>query len=100
MSESILRPRHRNFSFVAAILIALFVGRPLVEAQNATVGSKRVSANKNPGTSRPDLQRFRARVDVALADSRASKALWGILIADRDTGETLYGLSADKFFTQ
>jgi len=38
-------------------------------------------------------------VDAALADSRASKAFWGILIADRDTGETLYELNADKFFT-
>lgn len=98
MSESTSRPRHRNFSFVAAILIMLLVCRPSVKAQNTTVGSKRVSANKKPGTSRPDLQRFRARVDAALADSRASKAFWGILIADRDTGQTLYELNADKFF--
>jgi len=99
MSESTSRPRQRNFSFVAAILITLLVCGPLARAQNATVGSKRVSANKKPGTSRPDLQRFRARVDAALADSRASKAFWGILIADRDTGQTLYELNADKFFT-
>jgi D-alanyl-D-alanine carboxypeptidase/D-alanyl-D-alanine-endopeptidase (penicillin-binding protein 4) len=38
-------------------------------------------------------------VDAALADSRASKAFWGILITDRDTGQTLYELNADKFFT-
>src|SRR5580692_12229218 len=99
MSESTSRPRQRNFSFVAAILITLLVCGPLARAQNATVGSKRVSANKKPGTSRPGLQRFRARVDAALADSRASKAFWGILIADRDTGQTLYELNADKFFT-
>ena len=99
MSESTSRPRHRNFSFVAAILITLLVCRSSVKAQNATVGSKRVSANKKPGASRPDVQRFRARVDAALADSRASKAFWGILIADRDTGEALYELNADKFFT-
>ena len=99
MSESTSRPRQRNFSFVAAILITLLVCGPLARGQNATVGSKRVSANKKPGTSRPDLQRFRARVDAALADSRASKAFWGILITDRDTGQTLYELNADKFFT-
>jgi serine-type D-Ala-D-Ala carboxypeptidase/endopeptidase (penicillin-binding protein 4) len=99
MSESASRPRQRNFSFVAAILITLLVCGPLARAQNAMVGSKRVSANKKPGASRPDVQRFRARVDAALADSRASKAFWGILIADRDTGETLYELNADKFFT-
>src|ERR1700733_2707369 len=99
MSESISRPRRHKFSFVVVILITLFVCRPLAKAQNANVGSKRVSANKKPGSSRPDVQRFRARVDAALADSRASKAFWGILIADRDTGETLYELNADKFFT-
>lgn len=99
MRESTSRPRQRNFSFVAAILITLLVCGPLARGQNATVGSKRVSANKKPGTSRPDLQRFRARVDAALADSRASKAFWGILITDRDTGQTLYELNADKFFT-
>jgi D-alanyl-D-alanine carboxypeptidase/D-alanyl-D-alanine-endopeptidase (penicillin-binding protein 4) len=99
MSESTSRPRQRNCSFVAAILITLLVCGPLAKAQNATVGSKSVSANKKPGASRPDLQRFRARVDAALADSRASKAFWGILIADRDTGQTLYELNADKFFT-
>jgi len=99
MSESTSRHRHRNFSFAVVILITLFVCRPLAKAQNATVGSKRVSANKKPSASRPDVQRFRARVDAALADSRASKAFWGILIADRDTGETLYELNADKFFT-
>jgi len=98
MSESISRPRHRNFSFAAVIIIALFVCRPFVKAQNGTVGSKKASVGKKPGTRRLDLQRFRSRVDAALADSRASKAFWGILIADRDTGETLYELNADKFF--
>jgi len=99
MRERTSRTRHRNASFVAAILITLFVGGPLAKAQNATVGSKRVSAREKIGASRPDVQRFRARVDAALADSRASKAFWGILIEDRDTGETLYELNADKFFT-
>jgi D-alanyl-D-alanine carboxypeptidase/D-alanyl-D-alanine-endopeptidase (penicillin-binding protein 4) len=99
MSESISRPRRRNFSFVVVILITLFVCRPFVKAQNTTVGSKIVSANKKPGATRPDVRRFGARVDAALADSRASKAFWGILIADRDTGEILYELNADKFFT-
>jgi D-alanyl-D-alanine carboxypeptidase len=99
MSESTSRPRHRSFSFAAVIVITLVVSRPFVKAQNATVGSTRVSANKKTGASRPDVQRFQARVDAALADSRASRAFWGILIADRDTGEILYELNADKFFT-
>jgi D-alanyl-D-alanine carboxypeptidase/D-alanyl-D-alanine-endopeptidase (penicillin-binding protein 4) len=99
MNESASRPIHHNFSFVAVILITLFICQPSVKAQNSTVGTKSVAANKKPGTRRPDVQRFRARVDAALADSRASRAFWGILIADRDNGEVLYELNADKFFT-
>ncbi len=48
---------------------------------------------------RADVALFRARVGTALADARAQKANWGILVADRDTGETLYTLNADHFFT-
>jgi D-alanyl-D-alanine carboxypeptidase/D-alanyl-D-alanine-endopeptidase (penicillin-binding protein 4) len=48
---------------------------------------------------RPDAARFHARVDAALADAHAQKASWGVLVADRDTGETLYELNADRFFT-
>jgi D-alanyl-D-alanine carboxypeptidase/D-alanyl-D-alanine-endopeptidase (penicillin-binding protein 4) len=98
MSESTSRLRYRNFSCTAVMLVALFVCRPFVKAQNAT-GSKKVSANKKTGTSRLDVQLFRARVDAALADNRASRAFWGILIADREKGEVLYELNADKFFT-
>jgi serine-type D-Ala-D-Ala carboxypeptidase/endopeptidase (penicillin-binding protein 4) len=49
--------------------------------------------------SRPDVALFRARVEVALSESHAQKALWGVLVADRDTGETLYELNAGRFFT-
>lgn len=47
---------------------------------------------------RADLAQFRARVETALAEIHAQKADWGILVADRDTGETLYALNADHFF--
>jgi D-alanyl-D-alanine carboxypeptidase/D-alanyl-D-alanine-endopeptidase (penicillin-binding protein 4) len=53
-------------------------------------------------SSRPkqrlDLARFRARVDAALAEAHAQRSFWGILVADRDTGETLYAMNADHFF--
>ncbi|HKN62116.1 MAG TPA: D-alanyl-D-alanine carboxypeptidase, partial [Candidatus Acidoferrales bacterium] len=48
--------------------------------------------------SRLDAARFRARVDAALADAHARKVFWGILVADRDTGEVLYDLNSDHFF--
>jgi D-alanyl-D-alanine carboxypeptidase/D-alanyl-D-alanine-endopeptidase (penicillin-binding protein 4) len=47
---------------------------------------------------RPDIARFRARVERVLADEHASEAYWGVLVADRDTGRTLYELNADHYF--
>jgi serine-type D-Ala-D-Ala carboxypeptidase/endopeptidase (penicillin-binding protein 4) len=43
--------------------------------------------------------RFGSRVQAALNESHAQKAYWGILVVDRDSGETLYELNADRFFT-
>jgi D-alanyl-D-alanine carboxypeptidase/D-alanyl-D-alanine-endopeptidase (penicillin-binding protein 4) len=45
-----------------------------------------------------DAAQFRARVERALATPSASKAAWGLLVADRDTGETLYSMNSDRFF--
>jgi D-alanyl-D-alanine carboxypeptidase/D-alanyl-D-alanine-endopeptidase (penicillin-binding protein 4) len=43
-------------------------------------------------------QRFRARVERILSEERSARDDWGILVADADTGETLYSLNADHFF--
>lgn len=48
--------------------------------------------------SRLDVARFRSRVEAALADVHAKRAFWGILVADRDTGEIFYDLNSDHFF--
>jgi len=48
---------------------------------------------------RPDVERFRARLDAVLNEAHARKADWGVLIANRDTGETLFELNADRYFT-
>jgi serine-type D-Ala-D-Ala carboxypeptidase/endopeptidase (penicillin-binding protein 4) len=45
-----------------------------------------------------DVARFRARVEKALDEANARRAAWGILVADRDTGEALYSLNPDHFF--
>jgi serine-type D-Ala-D-Ala carboxypeptidase/endopeptidase (penicillin-binding protein 4) len=48
--------------------------------------------------SRSDVARFRARVDRALAAAPENRTAWGILIADRDTGEPLCELNSDHYF--
>ena len=45
------------------------------------------------------MERFRSRIDALLSESHARKADWGILIANRDTGEILFDLNADRYFT-
>ncbi|MGH9561267.1 MAG: hypothetical protein ACRD3S_07415, partial [Terracidiphilus sp.] len=38
-------------------------------------------------STRPDVARFHARVDAILSAAPASRSYWGIVVADRDTGE-------------
>jgi len=84
------------FVFAALLLFAL----PSL-AQTPLPGAK---AGKSPAAaprtkSRPDVARFRARVDGVLAQARTQHSFWGVLVTDRDTGETLYDLNAGKLFT-
>jgi serine-type D-Ala-D-Ala carboxypeptidase/endopeptidase (penicillin-binding protein 4) len=95
-SRSILL--HRNFLNALIALIALSICAGLADAQNVRPSLKS-NTNRKSGVDRSDMKRFLARLDAALAESHAQKTLWGILIADRDNGETLYELNADKFFT-
>ncbi len=96
----------RNFLLVALLLCALACGAiRSAAAQNAAhlrnvhAAASLASASAAHPKGRPDVAAFHARVDAALADAHAQKALWGILVADCDTGETLYDLNAERFFT-
>ncbi|HLW43602.1 MAG TPA: D-alanyl-D-alanine carboxypeptidase, partial [Candidatus Acidoferrales bacterium] len=78
----------------------LAMARPLA-AQKPCCGAKS-SRQSNPDITakqRPDVERFRTRIDALLSEANARKADWGILIANRDTGETLFDLNADRYFT-
>ena len=99
MNESISSVLHRYFFTALIVLVALGTCPRAAEAQNAKTGPKKVSTNRKAGVAWTDVKRFRARLDSALAESHAEKAFWGILIVDRDNGETLYELNADKFVT-
>jgi len=94
------RARWRRFFAAGLWGIAL-----LIFAASATMGQQ-AAAPATKGSSggrgakpRADVARFRARVDAALEEAHAQKALWGVLVTDRDTGEILYELNADRFFT-
>jgi serine-type D-Ala-D-Ala carboxypeptidase/endopeptidase (penicillin-binding protein 4) len=74
-----------------AIVCGLFLRVPDVRAQKKPL-------EKN--TTRPDTAtlRFTNRVDALLAAEPTSKGEWGLLIADAETGETLYEQNAAKYF--
>ena len=66
----------------------------------AILGAWAVGANAQAqaASARGDVAQFRARVEKALAEVHAQRAAWGIMVADRDTGEILYAQNADHFF--
>jgi D-alanyl-D-alanine carboxypeptidase/D-alanyl-D-alanine-endopeptidase (penicillin-binding protein 4) len=43
--------------------------------------------------------KLRARIETLLGAAHSERGYWGVLIANRDTGETLYSLNPDHFFT-
>lgn len=47
---------------------------------------------------RAGVAAFRARVDAAFVETHAPRALWGVLIEDRDSGEQLFDLNSDRSF--
>ncbi len=110
MHRSLLSPRacparctvavRRSAILIFVALASAALAQHLLSAPRSTsapVSPSTVAARHN--IPRPDVALFRARVDSALAEAHAAKAFWGILIADRDTGETLYELNPDRFFT-
>src|ERR1700752_1274182 len=92
--------RAKSCSRAIAISVAtlLVMARPMA-AQKPCCGSKPGQQSNTSPTARQDLKRFRSRLDEVLSEAHARKADWGLLIANRDTGETLFDLNADRYFT-
>ena len=67
-------------------------GRP---SKSASSRAGAVSARPSP---RPDVERFRQRVEAALSQPGANKGTWGVLVTDAETGEVLYARNSDSYF--
>jgi len=78
---------------------AFGIGAPRLGAQSkgktepACCGAKKQSAASKKATAR-----FAARAEALLGTTPTNKGEWGLLIADAESGETLYEHSADKYF--
>lgn len=97
---------------MAIALVLSLVGAPLFSAPQTTrqnelpahrwtEGHRREAApkeSKKPGKKRKDSEKFARRVESILAAEDASKADWGILVAERETGEVIYEADAEKYF--
>ncbi|MGH9702209.1 MAG: D-alanyl-D-alanine carboxypeptidase/D-alanyl-D-alanine endopeptidase [Candidatus Acidiferrales bacterium] len=99
--------RFRLKFFCAIFLLAApvsFTAAAFSQAPVPGVRPPRQPAQPMPGTdlppaqSRADRARFRIRVDQALADIRAVKSYWGLMVVDAQTGESIYELNADRYF--
>jgi serine-type D-Ala-D-Ala carboxypeptidase/endopeptidase (penicillin-binding protein 4) len=84
---------------LAGTVLAFGIGAPRLAAQLKTktestcCGVKKLSA-----ASKKAAARFAVRAEALLGTSPASKGEWGLLIADAESGETLYEQNADKYF--
>ncbi len=95
--------RHRCGRIYGFLATAILLGVAVFTFGNLTFGQGAPNERSTirsvaPAKERPDIARFRARVEKALAAFPAAKASWGVLVADRETGETLYSLNSDRFF--
>lgn len=93
-----------NLLLATVLFLACGIAAAPVAAQTppSAKGNKATESHAPVAThrkARTDVAAFRARVEAALQEAQAQKALWGVLVADRDTGETLYELNSEKFFT-
>lgn len=88
-------PRQRWVWMAAVCLAASLTGRAAAQSPAHKLAAHAAPARPKP---RADVARFGQRVAAVLGGAREEKAYWGILVADRDTGETLYEFNADHFF--
>jgi len=85
---------------VSAIFVCgLCSASTVIEARPAQSKSTEapISKAKKPHVAAA-TRKFGDRADALLASAPANKGEWGLLIADAETGETLYELNADKYF--
>jgi len=81
--------RSRRRALALTLLLSLFTVAPAARSQRKPAKPK----------ERADVARFRARAEALLSEAKADKGHWGVLLVDAASGETLYSLNAQKYFT-
>ncbi len=86
-------PGNSRSMVVALALCVAAVG--VLAARSVAQGA----ASRKADAERADVARFRSRVSAVLGQTNTGKLNWGIEVADRSTGQRVYELNADHFFT-
>ena len=90
--------KHDQAARCLVALIAAFITAFVLVVVSAFHGSAAARPQVGEAAQGDGVAEFSARVDAALSETHEQKAFWGILVADRDSGKTLYELNADRFF--
>ncbi len=85
----------RGGSAAAVLVLTALSGATMAPAQRPSEPRKGIRGGQSAASA---VTAFRARVDAVLSKSDAARMYWGILIADADTGETIYELNSDHYF--
>ncbi len=93
------RTRGRGRRLRGAAVVCAAAAWIAAQAAAQTPSPTKETRGATHAKARPDVARFRASAEALLGQDNAKKLDWGIQIADRDTGEILYALNADHFFT-
>jgi D-alanyl-D-alanine carboxypeptidase/D-alanyl-D-alanine-endopeptidase (penicillin-binding protein 4) len=82
-----------------SLMVAFGSGAPQLRAQSKTkTDAARGGARKRNAASKKATAKFAVRAEALVGAEPASKGEWGLLIADAETGETLYEQNADRYF--
>jgi D-alanyl-D-alanine carboxypeptidase/D-alanyl-D-alanine-endopeptidase (penicillin-binding protein 4) len=82
-----------------SLMVAFGSGAPQLCAQSKIkTDAARGGAKKRNAASKKATAKFAVRMEALLGAAPASKGEWGLLIADAETGETLYEQNADRYF--
>jgi D-alanyl-D-alanine carboxypeptidase/D-alanyl-D-alanine-endopeptidase (penicillin-binding protein 4) len=82
-----------------AVWAATTSPRTGVAQERSPAAQPEVQSTAKPTEARSDIARFGDRVQAALAAAGGSKAFWGLLVTDADSGEVLYSENAGRYFT-